>query len=423
MNKFSRYVLIIIMLSLPGTFLFGQIKNNLGVGLNIGGQKLYGDGGVTSKFGPAGGIYAEYSLRKKSIGLNTGLSFGWLDATKGEEHYAPNLLTLDTRGVFWLLRQQSFNPYVTIGLSIINFSYPRKIWDADQKKHVEKRYFDGAFFLGGGFEWLIKPKVALNTSFDYRYTTSEDFDLTHGGVPDGYLNVRVGLTYYFKERGPGKSESLMVEFDEVTPEVEQGVDETNVSNYSMDEFIALQTRVDELAELIVSKENEILETKLLIETKKTNLDKPIPNTIPISEPSVPILSTTTQPIPTQSSGDFSKDYNAGLERFYAHEYDATISIMSSLVKQDPNHHLASNCQYWIGEAYYGKNDNQNAIQSFNKVLAFDNSPKLDDALLMLGKCYYSISDLSNAKQYFNRIITEFPDSEYVEKAKNYLDKL
>lgn len=411
MKKFSHLVLIIlgiIIIHVPQVS--GEFKDHLGIGGTLGFQKLYGDGGVVSKYAPSGGILANYTFRNKNLGIITGLSLGWLEATHTPTklHTAPNLLVLDIMGAFWLLPQQVINPYIYVGLGVINFSYPAN--------PPGGRYLDGAFMIGGGLEYMLNAQLGLNVLMDYRYTTGDDFDLRSGGSTDGYLHGRMGVTYYFRPRNSSDwATKKDTELDADLANLDD-LDSRNQSDYATEDFITLKARIDELNEMVAEKENEIRETKLLIDAKKEELANPSQPEMPPSLPggSSPMVAT---------SGEFSADYTAALERFFAKDYDGVISIMSTLMQKEPQNTLAGNCQYWIGEAYNGKRDYQNAIIAFEKVFDYQNSPKIDDTLIMLGKCSLNIGDKESARKHLTRLLEEFPTSEYVAKAEEYLAKL
>ncbi len=415
MKKFSHLVLIIlgiIIIEVPQAF--GEFKDHLGIGGTLGFQKLYGDGDVVSKFAPSGGVLANYTFRNKNIGIIAGLSLGWLEATNTKTgiHTAPNLLALDVLGAFWLLPQQVVNPYIYIGLGVINFSYPAK--------DPGGRFMDGAFMIGGGMEYMLNAQLGLNVMMDYRFTTGDDFDLTHGGTTDGYLHGRAGVTYYFRPRNSNDwATKKDTGLDADLANLNEMDDSRNQSDYASDDFVTIKARIDELNEMIAEKENEVRETKLLIDAKKEELANP---SLPDLPPSLP-GGTNSQFPAVAASGEFSADYTAALERFFAKDYDGVISMMTMLKQKEPQNVLVGNCQYWIGESYNGKKDYQNAIIEFEKVLNYQNSPKIDDTLIMLAKCSLSLGDKENARKYLTRLVEEFPTSEYVAKAEEYLAKL
>lgn len=421
MRKFSILVLVLSMLLLVLDADAG-VRENLGLGFNLGGQRIYGDRYVRSAIDFGGEGLVNYSIRKNRFGVISSLGYSWLKSyyepsTTVSIENSTNLITLDVKGVFWLLPQQIVNPYIFAGLGIINFSLPTR---------PDHRYFDGSFLLGGGIEWMVNPKIGFNASMDYRYTTGDDFDAVSGGTTDGYLNGRVGLTFYFEEKGAITTNDMYAIDAGANDLLSENMDSSetqNQSKYSMDELVVLKTHVEELTEKIASKESEILEVKTLItarEEKIEQLEKQGPP--PPSRMNVSKSVAAVSPGYSAGSANFTAGYENGLERFYAKDYDSAITIMNDLIRSEPQNRLSSNCMYWIGEAHFGKRDYQAAAQSFEQVMEYPNSPKLDDALIMAGRCYLKLGNADRASRAFNQLLEDFPDSEYVEKAEKYLSE-
>ncbi|MBN1155435.1 tetratricopeptide repeat protein [candidate division KSB1 bacterium] len=168
----------------------------------------------------------------------------------------------------------------------------------------------------------------------------------------------------------------------------------------------------ELERQISEKEMEIdrLQTELAEKDKKLE-----------QQPSVSTSSAkATQYTP---SGDFTQDYQVALSEYNNRNYKGAIDIFESLLMRDSNNSLADNCRYWIGESYYGLGNYKQAIVEFEKVLSYEDSNKKDDAQLKLGISYMKEGDRVKAREEFQRLISNFPDSEYVSKAQNYLSNL
>ena len=90
---------------------------------------------------------------------------------------------------------------------------------------------------------------------------------------------------------------------------------------------------------------------------------------------------------------------------------------------NPDHRLASNCQYWIGESYNAMKQYQEALNAFNSVMSYRTSYKFDDALIMSGICHLRLGDRTTARENFQQLVSRFPDSEYAPKAMRYLGRL
>ncbi len=116
-----------------------------------------------------------------------------------------------------------------------------------------------------------------------------------------------------------------------------------------------------------------------------------------------------------------KDYRLSLKMFEQRRYQKALTILKGLLKRYPNHWLASNFQYWIGECYYALKEYSLALDAFKKVLKYDSSFKFDDALLMCGIINKMLGNEEFARENFETLIAKYPKSEYVSKAMQYLD--
>jgi tol-pal system protein YbgF len=126
---------------------------------------------------------------------------------------------------------------------------------------------------------------------------------------------------------------------------------------------------------------------------------------------------------TPPSASFSLAYEEALSKFYGKRYNEAIADFNSLIGQFPDHSLVSNCVYWVGESYFGAGKYSDAASAFSKVLSYPRSLKKDDALLMLGRAYLQMSQKAEAREAFNRLIREFPTSEFVAKAEEWMSRM
>lgn len=86
---------------------------------------------------------------------------------------------------------------------------------------------------------------------------------------------------------------------------------------------------------------------------------------------------------TKGDSRISVAYKDALARFRGRRYQEAIDILQWLLLQYPNDALTSNCQYWIGESYFGLSDYKNAYIAFKRVTSYSSSAKKNDALLMM----------------------------------------
>ncbi len=402
-------------------------QSKFGIGLNAGVQKPFCDV-LHTGLGPAGEFMMRFLVSNR-FNLSMGIGYGLLNDGFTKNTFETNLITGDLKANINLLAPGRVNPYLTVGLGVFSFEYKQTESYAIGLPTLQgQRYFDGALIVGGGMEIMTSPKFALNLFADYRHTTGDALDGFDFGNKDGYLNVRGGFTYYMSKRPLGampEGEDLLAmqnrefgESNQSAPEDSQNLAmfeakidklEAAESEFNMEQYVRLKSRVDELNVLIDEKEKELEELRATLELKDQRI-----TTLESS-----LQRTTT----TGSSGDFSDLYESALRNYYSRSFQAAIDLFQDLQNRFPNHNLASNCQYWIGECYFGLNDYVHAAEAFQAVFNYSISYKKDDATLMLGRCYFNMNDLARSRSYFQGVINDYPDSEYIEKAKQWLTRI
>ena len=86
---------------------------------------------------------------------------------------------------------------------------------------------------------------------------------------------------------------------------------------------------------------------------------------------------------TKRESRISIAYKDALDRFRQRRYRESIAILEWLLQQYPTDTMASNCQYWLGEGYFGLADYKNAYTAFKRVTEFSGSAKRNDAVTMM----------------------------------------
>lgn len=420
--------------------LYAQIltANRLGVGFNVGLQKIYCESPSGLGFGME--AYARYSINPR---FWASLAFGYGQLSDGtlffdKSSYHTNLITLDLKAGLNLITEGNYIPHIYIGAGGFLFQfYDHKTNKKMGPGSILGHWGDASFIMGGGLEARINPTVALNFFMDYRFTTGDELNGhdNNQGAKDGYLNIRAGTTYYLA-RSPFGTRSSEVKMTDKTPidEIDQegtgaspdneldaliegldGYDNATNANLAMEEYIKLKSRVDQLNDAIRQKELEIEELKAQLVIRK---DK-----IADLEKNLRTRSGALAASLNVDLSDFANSYEQALQNYYSKEYDAAAYLFNMLLETSPTHRLVSNCQYWLGECYFGQGDFSTSLAAFQKVLSYEESFKKDDALLMMGRCYINLGDKQTALSMFDQLMNEFPDSEYYQRAQQYANGL
>ncbi|MFQ6112513.1 MAG: tetratricopeptide repeat protein [bacterium] len=389
-----------------------EFRDKLGFGLNLGGQRLYGDRKDVG-FGIGFEGLVKYRLLEFA---DLAFAFGY-----SQLKYTSNttdLVNADLKSTFEIISSGMVRPYIGLGVGMINFH----VYNSGKG-----RFFDAVLFGGGGLKIRVSTQFDWLIGADYRFTMGDNLDNLNlnneGKANDGFLNIRTGVTYYLPGTGRETFEILPMEkvpLDEVEGERGSEVGEQyNPANAApeakdMEEYVRLKSRIDELSERIDSKEKEISKLQGQLSERKQK--------ITYMEQSAAKQSSV--PVQTSSSmSGFSEIYEQALTNFYNKQYSEAISLFQLLLQQYQTHALVSNCQYWIGECYFAMGRYQESIDAFFKVLSFPRSLKKDDALFHLGKVYLKTGAGERAREAFARLIREYPNSEFIQDAKDYLGKL
>jgi tol-pal system protein YbgF len=91
------------------------------------------------------------------------------------------------------------------------------------------------------------------------------------------------------------------------------------------------------------------------------------------------------------------------------DYPGAEAALRSFIAQHPQHTLAGNAQYWLGETYYVRKDYRQAAVAFAEgYQTYPNSAKAPDNLLKLGLALAQIGEKSDACEAFAQLGRQFP---------------
>jgi tol-pal system protein YbgF len=129
---------------------------------------------------------------------------------------------------------------------------------------------------------------------------------------------------------------------------------------------------------------------------------------------------------TLSAGDSSvqRAYDAALSSYRMGDYQGAINAFQAFLRQHPRHGLASNAQYWIGDAYFQLRDFRSAIDAQRLLIAnYPDSAKVPDALLNIGSGELVLGNAAAARQAWEELAARHPGTESAEKARQRLARL
>lgn len=108
----------------------------------------------------------------------------------------------------------------------------------------------------------------------------------------------------------------------------------------------------------------------------------------------------------------------------AGQLPAARGLFERLIKRYPDHDLADNALYWIGESFYAQALWLKAAQAFLRVAKeHPRGNKVPDALLKLGKCYHQLGDDKGASDVLRQLARLYPGTQAAQLAAEELERM
>lgn len=144
---------------------------------------------------------------------------------------------------------------------------------------------------------------------------------------------------------------------------------------------------------------------------------PTPGPAPGPAAHAPGPSTAAANVP-QAGGGGEQLYHDAFKMLQDGDYAGAERSFKAFVQRNPNHVLAGNAQYWLGETYYARRDYQNAMVAFAEgYKAYKTSPKGPDNLLKLGITLAALNKKQDACAVFARFSQDYPRAPDLQKRR------
>jgi len=187
----------------------------------------------------------------------------------------------------------------------------------------------------------------------------------------------------------------------------------------MDTSLDQDIRTRHIEEKITRLENRIA----LLEKKVSSQTKPSPPPKQAYPGFPPKQDRPTPPEKTEKS-DPVKLYKKGRALLLRdRNIPMAQAMFSDFVKNFPDHKLADNALYWLGECSYTTGNYEKAANIFKTLVqTYPKGQKVPDALLKIGYSYMSMDNVSQANHYLKQVITRYPFSPAADKAQQKLSQ-
>ena len=99
------------------------------------------------------------------------------------------------------------------------------------------------------------------------------------------------------------------------------------------------------------------------------------------------------------------------------KFDAKISTLEALLRNNPGSHYADQSQYEIADAHLQLGNIQKSLSAFNKFISkYPNSKKMPEAYLKLGLLYSNAGKDTKALESYKKTVKKYPSSEEAKEA-------
>ncbi|MFQ5348739.1 MAG: tol-pal system protein YbgF [Rhodothalassiaceae bacterium] len=127
-------------------------------------------------------------------------------------------------------------------------------------------------------------------------------------------------------------------------------------------------------------------------------------------------AATATPAPSAPAvaegSDPEKDYEAAYALLRRGQIAEAEQAFRAFLAAHPDHPLAGNAQYWLGETYYVRRDYARAAQAFlTGYQDFAKGPKAPDSLLKLAMSLAALGQTGDACAAFDQLETSYPNAE------------
>lgn len=127
-----------------------------------------------------------------------------------------------------------------------------------------------------------------------------------------------------------------------------------------------------------------------------------------------------------AAGTAEREYQEAFGLLRQANYAEAERALDEFVERHPDHALAGNASYWLGETYYVRGDYRRAAVVFAEAYQkYPNNPKAPDNLLKLGMALAQLGSEKDACGTFGELIERYPDAadNILQRARGELQRM
>lgn len=167
-----------------------------------------------------------------------------------------------------------------------------------------------------------------------------------------------------------------------------------------------------------------LESRLATPTPAPSPEPPADGpTDGLVKPGVEPTNEIIAPLSPASGETVEVVYGRAFDALKEARYPEAIVGMSDVITRFPDHPLAANAQYWLGQTYFVTREYAKAIEAFSAVgNRTPESSKAPDALLKRGLSELWLGRAEAARTTFSEVLRRYPQSDAARAAREQLSR-
>jgi tol-pal system protein YbgF len=197
----------------------------------------------------------------------------------------------------------------------------------------------------------------------------------------------------------------------------QKIDALTAQNKQLEASLAaLNTKLDSMDAKIGTMNDKVDQTRTRMDNIAGNSAPAKPNTqgitpAPVSKPALGENDENEKDDSGYTADEAIQKYRSAMILFESHNYPEAILGFSSFVDQFPDHPLAGDAQYFLGESYFKQKEYKLAARELNRVLTtYDRSSHVSDALRDLAVSEEKTGETEAAARHRQQLLSLFPSS-------------
>jgi tol-pal system protein YbgF len=192
-------------------------------------------------------------------------------------------------------------------------------------------------------------------------------------------------------------------------------------NETTAEMEVLKTKVETTSQGLSKKDAEELINRVKnIEVQMKNMDE----RLAAIEKVVEVPAPDDEATPTDEAKTPEELYEQALDVFNKRKYEEARRMMEGFIKANPDHKLAGNAQFWVGDSFYAEKQYADAILAYEDLLQkYKGHDKIPAALLKQAYAFLEMGDEKAAKGILRELTANHPESEQAKTAQEKLDSM